>query len=178
MTAARNGSIGQLAGRRIVPRRMQDGSAAVRRYRAVSMQLAAHLDDRYVELHVLTGDGELIALACPGDSLIALQKHIEQLTQQCSEIAGWSRLPVRLAMAVDRASVQPVMPLCNAATLSEPMVITRTPRRVASTESGRAQSTPAHDRLYSKGAGCPPSDAPWSRRPPFPPNGRRLLFPR
>ena len=65
-------------------------TAGMRRYRAVSMQLAAYLDDRYVELHILTDAGDAIAVACPRDSIFALQQHIEQIGRRCPEIAGWS----------------------------------------------------------------------------------------
>jgi hypothetical protein len=67
------------------------GPTAARRYRAVSMQLAAYLDGRYVELRILTDDGEAIAVACPRDSIFALQQHIEQIGRQCPEIAAWSQ---------------------------------------------------------------------------------------
>jgi hypothetical protein len=62
-----------------------------RRYRAVSMTLAAYLDAHYVEMQVATVSGETIAIVCPRDSIFALQRHIEQIGQDCPEIASWGR---------------------------------------------------------------------------------------
>jgi hypothetical protein len=61
------------------------------RYHAVSMELAAYLDERCVEMHILTGTGETIAVTCPSDSIFAVQRHIEELGHQCPEIATWVR---------------------------------------------------------------------------------------
>jgi len=61
------------------------------RYRAVSMELAAYLDERCVEMRILTDTGETIAVACPSDSIFTVQRHIEQLGHQCAEIATWIR---------------------------------------------------------------------------------------
>jgi hypothetical protein len=61
------------------------------RYRAVSMELAVYLDGCYVEMHILTDTGETIAVACPQDSIFAVQRHIEQIGRECPEIATWSR---------------------------------------------------------------------------------------
>ncbi len=60
------------------------------RYRAVSMELAAYLDARQVEMHILTDTGETIAVVCPRDSIFAVQRHIEQMGKACPEIATWS----------------------------------------------------------------------------------------
>jgi hypothetical protein len=61
------------------------------RYRAVSMELAAYLDGRYVEMHILTDTGKTIAVACPRDSIFAVQRQIERIGRECPEIATWSR---------------------------------------------------------------------------------------
>jgi hypothetical protein len=61
------------------------------RYRAVSMELAAYLDDRCVEMRILTDAGQTISVACPSDSIFTVGQHIEQLGRQCSEIATWRR---------------------------------------------------------------------------------------
>jgi len=61
------------------------------RYRAVSMEFAAHLDEQFVEMHIVTECGETIAVACPSNSILAIQRHIQQLTHQCPEIATWGR---------------------------------------------------------------------------------------
>ena len=60
------------------------------RYRAVSMELAAYLDDRYVEMHIVTDTGETVAVVCPRDSIFAVQRHIERIRHDCPEIATWS----------------------------------------------------------------------------------------
>jgi hypothetical protein len=61
------------------------------RVRAVSMELAAYLDDRYVEMHIVTDTGKTIAVACDADSIFAIQRHIEQMGRECPEIASWAR---------------------------------------------------------------------------------------
>lgn len=60
------------------------------RYRAVSMELAAYLDGRYVEMHIVTDTGEAVAIVCPRDSIFAIQRHIEEIGRDCPEIASWS----------------------------------------------------------------------------------------
>jgi hypothetical protein len=59
------------------------------RYRAVSMELAAYLDARYVEMHIFTDTGASIAIVCDKDSIFAVQRHIEQMRRECPEIATW-----------------------------------------------------------------------------------------
>lgn len=59
------------------------------RYCAISMELAAHLDDRYVEMHILTDTGETVAIVCKEDSILAIQRNIEKLAGACPEIATW-----------------------------------------------------------------------------------------
>jgi hypothetical protein len=59
------------------------------RYCAVSMELAAYLDDRYVEMHILTDTGQTISVVCESDSIFAVQRHIERLGKDCPEIATW-----------------------------------------------------------------------------------------
>ena len=71
--------------------RSDSGPVVTKRYHPRSMQLVAYLDGHYVELHVLTDNGESIAISCPGDSIFALQQHIEQFSRQCPEIAGWNQ---------------------------------------------------------------------------------------
>lgn len=68
------------------------------RYRAVSMELAAYLDGRYVEMHILTDTGNAITVACGGDSIFAVQRHIEQMGRECPEISSWR--PPSAAMPV------------------------------------------------------------------------------
>ena len=59
------------------------------RYCAVSMELAAHLDERYVEMHILTDTGKTVAIVCKEDSILAIQRNIEKLAGACPEIATW-----------------------------------------------------------------------------------------
>jgi len=63
---------------------------AAARYRAVSMELAAYLDARNVEMHILTDTGETLTVVCPRDSIFAVQRHIEQMGRACPEIVTWS----------------------------------------------------------------------------------------
>lgn len=59
------------------------------RYCAISMELAAYLDDRYVEMHILTDTGKTVAIVCKEDSILAIQRNIEKLAGACPEIATW-----------------------------------------------------------------------------------------
>jgi hypothetical protein len=61
------------------------------RYHAIALQLAAYLDEQCVEMHILTNTGATIAVACPNDSIFALQRHIERLGRECPEVATWHR---------------------------------------------------------------------------------------
>jgi hypothetical protein len=69
-------------------------SPAAIRYRAVSMELAAYLDARAVEMHILTDTGEAIAIVCPRDSIFAIQRHIARIGADCPEISSWSDKPI------------------------------------------------------------------------------------
>jgi hypothetical protein len=59
------------------------------RYHATSMELAAYLDGRYVEMHIGTDTGQDVAVVCDQDSIFAIQRHIEQLGSECPEISTW-----------------------------------------------------------------------------------------
>jgi hypothetical protein len=63
------------------------------RYQAVSMELAAYLDGRYVEMHILTDTGKSIVVACDRNSIFAVQRHIEQIGRECPEISSWTPAP-------------------------------------------------------------------------------------
>ena len=60
------------------------------RFRAVSMELAAYLDARTVEMHIITDTGQSIAIVCPRNSIFTLEKHIGEIRDACPEIATWS----------------------------------------------------------------------------------------
>ena len=57
------------------------------------MGLAAYLDGRDVEMHILTDTGKSIVVACNGDSIFAVQRHIEQMGRECPEISSWTPAP-------------------------------------------------------------------------------------
>ena len=63
------------------------------RYLATSMELAAYLDGRYVEMHIRTDTGQNIAVVCARDSIFAIQRHIEQMGRECPEISTWTSMP-------------------------------------------------------------------------------------
>lgn len=67
-----------------------NGATTQTRYRAISMEIAAYLDERCVEMHVVTDNGETIAIACDKDSIFAVQRHIQQIGRDCPEIATWT----------------------------------------------------------------------------------------
>jgi hypothetical protein len=80
--------------------------SATTQYHAVSMEFAAYLDARNVEMRILTSTGETVGIVCPRDSIFAIQKHIELMGKACPEIATWRRLdhadrePLSVAFAV------------------------------------------------------------------------------
>jgi hypothetical protein len=59
------------------------------RYHATAMRLAAYLDGRYVEMHILTNTGKTIEIVCERDSIFSVQQHIEQIGLACPEISNW-----------------------------------------------------------------------------------------
>ncbi len=40
-------------------------------------------------MHILTDAGQAISIACPKDSIFAVQRHIEQMARDCPEITSW-----------------------------------------------------------------------------------------
>jgi hypothetical protein len=59
------------------------------RFRAVSMEIAAHLDERRVDMLVVADDGTTIAIECENDTILKIQRHIAQIALECPEIALW-----------------------------------------------------------------------------------------
>ena len=57
------------------------------------MGLAAYLDGRDVEMHILTDTGRSIVVACDKDSIFAVQRHIELMGRECPEISTWAPVP-------------------------------------------------------------------------------------
>ncbi len=68
-------------------------SKSPQRYRAVSMALAADLDDHHVEMRIVTATGETLVVVCPRNSIFAIQRQIARIGDDCPEIATWSRDP-------------------------------------------------------------------------------------
>lgn len=60
------------------------------RFRAISMELAVHLDDRRVDMVVITEDGTTVSIECQGNTILDVQRHIGLVTVQCPEIARWT----------------------------------------------------------------------------------------
>lgn len=54
------------------------------------MELAVHLDDRRVDMVVITEDGTTVSIECQGNTILDVQRHIGLVTAQCPEIARWS----------------------------------------------------------------------------------------
>lgn len=59
------------------------------RFRAVSMEFAAQLDERRVDMLIVTADGTTIAVECPNDTIFEIERHITKIGRDCPEIAGW-----------------------------------------------------------------------------------------
>ncbi len=59
------------------------------RFRAVSMELAAHLEERRVDMLIVTEDGTTLAIECGNDTILNVQRHIEQISRDCPQIASW-----------------------------------------------------------------------------------------
>jgi hypothetical protein len=53
------------------------------------MEFAAQLEDRRVDMLVVTADGTTIAVECANDAILKIQQHIAQILGQCPEIADW-----------------------------------------------------------------------------------------
>lgn len=60
------------------------------RLRAVAMQLIADVNGRYVEMHIVTDRGQTLVIACENQSLIAMQRELQQFNQGSQDIADIS----------------------------------------------------------------------------------------
>ncbi len=88
---------------------MMNTPLAPLRYRAVSMEFAAYLDDRYVEMRILTDAGKMITVVCDQDSIFSIQRHIEQMGRSCPEISNWNSAKLKNVEALhgsDRRSYE------------------------------------------------------------------------
>jgi len=61
------------------------------RFRAVSMEIAAHFEDRRVDMLIVTEDGTTIAIEYENDSILSVQRHIGQMSYHCPQIASWGQ---------------------------------------------------------------------------------------
>jgi hypothetical protein len=68
------------------------------RFRAVSMEFVAHLNERYVEMLVMTSDGTTIAIECENDAIFAVQRNIEKIGLDCPEIMAWKSAGAKAAL--------------------------------------------------------------------------------
>lgn len=57
------------------------------RLRAVAMQLIADSNGRYVEMHIVTDRGQTLVVACENQSLIVMQRELQQFNQHTRDIA-------------------------------------------------------------------------------------------
>jgi hypothetical protein len=82
------------------------------RYRAATMELVAYLDERQVEMHIVTASGESITVACARDSIFKVQRSIERMRRECPEIATWGdeALPAPVVRATHRPATRALMP--------------------------------------------------------------------
>ena len=71
------------------------------RFHATSMQLAACLDEHYVEMRIRTDTGQSIVVVCPRDSIFTIGRHIEQMGRACPEIATWQTAMKEGGLRVD-----------------------------------------------------------------------------
>jgi hypothetical protein len=53
------------------------------------MELAVHLDERRVDMRVITSDGTTVAIECENDTILRVQRHIAEIRRDCPEIATW-----------------------------------------------------------------------------------------
>jgi hypothetical protein len=60
------------------------------RLRAAAMQLIADLNGRYVEMHIVTDRGQTLVVACDNQTLIAMQRELQQFNQDIQDIAEMS----------------------------------------------------------------------------------------
>jgi len=59
-------------------------------YRAASMDFVVYTEEQHVEMHILTDDGETVAVTCAKDLLFRIQRLIERMARECPEIALWN----------------------------------------------------------------------------------------
>ena len=89
------------------------------RLRAIAMQLIADSNGRYVEMHIVTDRGQTLVVSCESQSLLAVQRRIQDLNQGIPDISEWTpsdtvtqSRPIGLGQLreSDPASTQPRVP--------------------------------------------------------------------
>lgn len=56
---------------------------------ASSMELAAFLDEQYVEMRIATQDGTRLTVVCDRNSILKIERHIRDLAAGCPQIGTW-----------------------------------------------------------------------------------------
>jgi hypothetical protein len=59
------------------------------RFLASSMELAAFLDEQYVEMRIATKDGTRLTVVCDRNSILQIERHIRDLATECPQIGTW-----------------------------------------------------------------------------------------
>jgi hypothetical protein len=62
-------------------------------YRAATMGLIAYLDERRVEMEIVTAAGETVVIAFTEDAIFKVEQQIARMGRECPEIATWRRGP-------------------------------------------------------------------------------------
>ena len=58
-------------------------------YRATTMGLVAYLDERRVEMEIVTAAGETVVIAFANDAIFKVEQQIARMGRECREIATW-----------------------------------------------------------------------------------------
>jgi len=58
-------------------------------YRAATMGLVAYLDERRVEMEIVTAAGEKVVIAFANDAIFKVEQQIARMGRECPEIAMW-----------------------------------------------------------------------------------------
>lgn len=62
-------------------------------YRATTMGLVAFLDERRVEMEIVTAAGETVVIAFANDAIFKVEQQIARMERDCPEIATWRNVP-------------------------------------------------------------------------------------
>jgi hypothetical protein len=67
------------------------------------MALAVHLDERRVDMLVITSDGTTVAIECENGTMLSVQRHIAKISQDCPEIATWKGSQIAARPSISRS---------------------------------------------------------------------------